>query len=362
MLGAVAALALLTGVVWWSSTLQTSHRATSIANHPAGLRAAALLATDLGVPTESWRRPLSELQSDVAPGAVLVLTAPLVPRLDNADADALDRWLASGGHVVLQWTGEEAPSAPLGVSTSLDIQVASVSLSPDATLTELTEPRSLRPPDGASEASQDSQDSAQVLTMPRVRGVIRPSLRDTVLYTDDSGTSVRRRRVGAGKAWLFDGPALANRWIARGSDNALVWRKIVGGAPAVVFDDYHQGLVALDVLDAQQPRWPFDLLLVHVALLWMLAAWMLGRPYGPLTGRPRLVRPPPPSIRRELRTLARIHAHHGHAAQAAATLHAEALAAAPTAPLPPLSTPATSAELLELGQHIGQLQADGRLR
>jgi len=157
--------------------------------------------------------------------------------------------------------------------------------------------------------------------------------------------------VGRGKLVVIDGLALSNRWLARSQGNSALWTSLVDGADGVWLDDYHQGLLTLDLLARDTPRWPFHLLLAHLALLWSLGLWAIARPFGSRSGGGS---PRRSSVARELRELAQLHAHHDHSAGATASLRAHVGA------LPPGESDHPD-DLLELARRVAALQRAGRL-
>ena len=306
---AIVSLAVL--VVWMSSGVESSG-VTSEGRSAAGLKGAALAAEQLGVPAVSWRRPIAELDAVVTARGdtgVLVVTLPLQASMDGHDAEALQRWLSAGHTLVIQASGQALDPSLLERLSALRLGYRKV---PDRTGS--IEAR-------AAPALWPSTDTdAPVVARPPTRVAVDDAA-DRIWFGDRDIGAVRVRQVGPGRLVLIDGHALTNRWLARSLGNSALWAQILEGADGVWFDDYHQGLKAIDLLAKDVPRWPFHALLLHLTLVWFAVIWALGRPFNAALGAPA---PPRSSVAEQLLKLARVHAHHDHSVGAVASLRAHA--------------------------------------
>jgi len=338
----LVAVALLTLLVVWASGRGSGPAATSVGTTPAGLRGAALLAEHHGNTVASWRRPLTELMdaADAADGpSVLVVTLPLVRRLDADDGAALGEWLAAGHSLVLQTDGQTLHSLQVG-----DLDTSGLEMS----FRQVPERRGTIAERVAPAVWTFTEEGGGAIAVSAPDLVTADHAGDEVVYGNRDVGAVRRRAVGPGVVWLLDGPVLTNRWLARGTGNATLWAAILDGAAGVWFDDYHQGLSAVDLLVRDTPQWPYRLLLAHLALLWMVSVWSVARPYSRVEAGQVIRRS---SVARELSDLARIHAHNDHSAGAEASLRAHAGAA----------VPADAQDLLTLAKRIAAMQDAGRI-
>ena len=333
---AIVSLAVL--VVWMSSGVRASG-VTSESRAAAGLKGAVLAAEQLGVPAASWRRPIAELDAVVtARGStgVLVVTLPLQTSMDGDDAEALQRWLSAGHTLVIQASGQAVDPSLLERLSALRLGYRKV---PE---------RSGSIAARAAPALWPSMDGAPpVMARPPARVAVDDAA-DRIWFGDRDIGAVRVRQVGPGRLVLIDGHALTNRWLARSVGNSGLWGQILEGADGVWFDDYHQGLAAIDLLARDVPRWPFHALLLHLALVWFAVIWATGRPFN---GLPAASAPPRSSVAKQLRQLARVHAHHDHSVGAVASLRAHAGRA--------LDDPTD--DLLTVAQQVAALQKSGRL-
>lgn len=343
LIGVVVGILLIAGLAV-DQLAPESTRATSIATDPGGLRGAALLAEDAGVPVESLRKPWTALPEDSPGRGVLVVTLPLAQSVTPLEQGELADWLAAGNSVVLLSSGERTDLP--GWMTQAPFYW---------TMGAVEEPELAGPSDWWTIQALHAEGGGPAAALPRATHVFLPHDDDIVAFSAADGPAVRRRAHLGGEVWLVDGPLLHNRWLPRSPAHAEWWQDRLARADRVWFDDVHQGLVDLDAVDATGSTWSARALFLHLCGLWLMGVWAVARPFGTRTSPPP---PPRSSVARELDDLARIHAHHKHAAGAIAQLHASADG---PGPLPPSPDTPSDHTLLDTAQAIARLQARGRL-
>ncbi len=185
-----------------------------------GARASYLVLEQVSPRVERWRRPLSDLAFlPEPPPSTMVVMGP-VRGLSNAEADALDRWITSGGQLIL---ASDAPW-PVGPLRGMD----------DG--------------DGDVERGGGRDDDDGVPDVIE-RIVDRPDYHARhgieVDVDVDVGDAVARARivpVGAGRIVHVPNPHAFSNAALRDTDNA-VWLvgQCSGWGGAVRFDEYHHG-------------------------------------------------------------------------------------------------------------------------
>jgi hypothetical protein len=138
----------------------------------------------------------------------------------------------------------------------------------------------------------------------------------------------------------------------------------VGASERLIVDHVHQGILAPESGAVAPSTLPMDLLLSHLAAIYVALVWSVARRFGP-----HLLAPPPArsSQVRDLRVLAALHQRGGHVSAAAARLLTD-LSTLSRGRARPLLTeagvdlaPTTDAGLLALTQAVAALQRDKRL-
>jgi hypothetical protein len=344
VLGVGVASVVVAGAV--STRSAVDRAASSVSTSPAGHRGASVLAEDFGSPLTSWRRPWTDLPGSSSADApsLLVVSLPMRRRVTPEERSALVDWLERGNAVVILGDG------------NIDSLPAWMARQPfEWTMERLPRPSLAHPADWWTPVVLPPADPrSPAATLPRVEGHFASSPADTLVFGTNDGPAVRQRGFGSGTLWFVDGPLLSNRWLARSEAHTAWWAARVGGASQVYFDDYHQGLVAPSAIVETSP-WPTRALYAHSALVWLVGAWMLGRPFG---RTPSPVSAPRSAIGDELRAIARVHAHHGHAEGALRQLRA---CAGELVDDPPDPGAPAEVRLLHVARQVAELQACGRL-
>lgn len=217
-----------------------------------GARAAYLVLEQVIPRVEQWRRPLSDLAFLPEPPPSTMIVMGPVRGLSNAEAAVLDRWIASGGQVIL------ATDEPWRVGAS------------DGDDDE----------DAEEDGEGDRPDYLQRHGIEAEAGV----------DVEDAVARARVVPVGAGRIVHVPNPHAFSNAALRESDNA-VWLvdQVDGWGGAVRFDEYHhyfgqqQGLRPITAAFLRTP-WGFACLQLALAgVLYVLGARRrFGRPIDPM--------------------------------------------------------------------------------
>ena len=294
-----------------------------------------------------------------------MIGAPIARRFTLADAEAVEKFMSRGGSVLLLSSGgrpdrfgERAMFLYLGLGgTSQRLREAPPSWWPTWRRWKMAT-RRLEPADSGPLAGQVGGEA-----LAGWFGVARPP-RARVWLVDDEGSPMAFEIPQARGRLLVvnDATMWANGWIGnRGNARLLraTVEELLPPGEAVIFDEWHQG--ALDVEAAGSGAWvtPFELLVAHVLLVYLLAAWTLSRRFGPKLA---------PSRRRGeqganvLGALSDLHVRAGHHREAAGRLVELArrrLARRGRDPsLVPDRDVTSGKELVSLAREIGKLQRE----
>jgi len=331
-----------------------TNRASAQVLRSRGLLAAARYLEVTGVEVQLWERPLDELS--VAPGASLVIALPMMVGLTGAELTALDRWRLGGGRVVVLTTGEEPKASDRELLNALDLYTAERGEGPPMWWFDWKDWATRQEPI-TSEAGWPSPVSIQpgrfaTLPVGEAEVIYRGVENDPAVY--------RLAPPGWGEVVVVDNAtALGNRWLGEAENLALLERLFPAGSP-VFIDEWRQGYSAIEVVDADVLT-PSQLLLTHLALLYLAAIWTLSRPFGPPLRAAGVRRG---SVSRDLLALASLHRYSKHAEAAGQRLldlvRTRAGRRSQELGLPERFEGGED-ELVELAQRIGRLQAEHKL-
>lgn len=269
-------------------------------------------------------------------------------------ARALRRHVSRGGSLLLAYSGGFGPAE-------------------DAVLEELGLPlRPVRspPPVGPLEWRAESEriwrlrpesDGGAPLVLPAPRWAPRAPEGATVLHRAPDGKPlVFELRRGGGRVVALPAAALANASLDDGGNADLLEGLLAGLGDRWWFDEHAHGLVAPNPAPGgdRLPR-AFDLILVHLAVLYLLVAFTLSRRFGP-AWRPR--RTATGSVVTYLAGLGRLHDRYGHHRQGARKLVERWRQLHPRLPSPPAAAAdsvADGAGLVALGRYLARQVAGG---
>jgi hypothetical protein len=316
----------------------------------AGWAAARLYLEARGTPVTLIDRPLGE-----ALGAprVLALVFPWQRWELTELRPVLLRHLQAGGDVVFAYSGERPQSMGEGrVAEALGLDQTSLRphppLGPFAWYAYARTEWELRPP--------GDTDPARVIRVHAFAHGFQAPAGATTLLVD-----------GEGRALAFAFPRLRGRVVALPA--ALLANAGVGSPAAAdlleslraslpgtwSFDEYHHGLTASVTPASVGSRRVFDLWLLHLAVVYLLALLALARPFGPVWSDPPVRSG---SAATFLRGLGALHLRLGHERDAAALLVARAHELDPRIP----ARDPAGAGLLSLAQALAGERAPRRSR
>lgn len=304
LLGGLAVLAMVVGLLL-QSRLPEGERVSlpqSQDTGPAGYAGWHRWLAQSGVPVHSLQHRYSHLPKLDLPatGNLLVVTLPQVYPMRFGERQALQRWLADGNTLLLQWRTDDVPHWNLGGDDQVVALLAALGI-------EVAWPEPEAPQEAPEQSASDNtetdgpSDPGEALILqaytdhPLVEGVNSVSLdRDTavsamwllqpveadgllvpLLYNPETmqnsfwaGHALGQRVWVSRHAQMFSNSAIGQ------ADNARLAINLVAsslrGAGAVIFDDMHQGSSALYDPDAffSDPR-------LHATLGLILLAWLI---------------------------------------------------------------------------------------
>jgi hypothetical protein len=278
LLAAVGAVALLT-------TAGGEARGSSLARGADGWLAARRYLAARGARVRLLDRPLEEL----APGGVLVETFPWQSGGSAEVADALERHLRRGGDLVLAYSGELRPGGETVALEALGLslrQVRKPTLVPWRWRDFAHRQWDLRPARGTS----PTPATVAPVRVWAPRWAPQLPKEGTALYRSPGGQPViallRRYR---GRIVLLPADAFANARLADpmspgNADLLETLRRTLGDR--WTFDEYHHGLIAGAPEESAALGRTLDLILVHLAVLYLIGVWTLSRRFGPSWSEP----------------------------------------------------------------------------
>jgi hypothetical protein len=244
---------------------------------------------------------------------VLVTTFPWQQGASMEAAEALENHLRRGGDLVLGYSGIEGNPGETVVMERLGMpleEVRRVTLNPMRWRAAARREWSLRP-DG------EARGAAPVrVWAPRSAPEI-PKLAEALFRSPRGRPAVVLLRRYKGRILLLPADALANARLGEPGNAGLLETLRVRLGDRWTFDEYHHGLTgAIGVETATFGR-ALDLILLHLAALYLVALWTLSRRFGPAWSEPPTVTG---SAGAFLLGLGALHHRLGHHAQAALRL------------------------------------------
>lgn len=215
---------------------------------------------------------------------VLVLVLPWQRGASGDELDTIRRRLFAGGAIIFAYTGDEDAPGERAVAERLGLdwevlreeppvsplawrryvgeewELSAVDDAPPLRIGAF--PRAPRAPDGSViwYRAPDGQPVVFVVSSGAGRIVVLPSETFSNARVSSAGNADLLETLGAflGEAWLFD--------------------------------EYHHGLAAPMSPEQQRPRVALDLLLAHLALLYVLIVWRMAKRFGPVRQEQALLR------------------------------------------------------------------------
>jgi hypothetical protein len=219
-------------------------------------------------------RPLAQQK----PEGTLVMTFPEEGFRDKEDFDAVEHELSSGRTLLMAFSGEG--HYPLErflwekVGAPLQRVRGDPPLAPRSWYRFATTVWNLKAESGAAESVRDVRVSAP-------RWAPQPPGGSVVLFRAPDGTPMifQFARRG-GRVFVVPADALSNGWIETPGNADLAETMRVALGPSFTFDEFHHGLSLGEVAGKASSAMPFDLLILQLFVLYLLAVWALARRFG----------------------------------------------------------------------------------
>ena len=104
------------------------------------------------------------------------------------------------------------------------------------------------------------------------------------------GPAIAVLRRYHGRILLLPADAFANARLANGPATPVCWRPCGASlGDHWTFDEYHHGLIAGQAVETAALGRTLDLILLHLAVLYLVALWTLSRRFGPAWSEPPAV-------------------------------------------------------------------------
>lgn len=327
-------------------------RGSALSRGPGGWLAARRYLEARGARVNLLDRPL-----DLFAGTgVLVSTFPWQNGLSADVADHFESHLRRGGTLVLGYSGNTGNAAEMvameGSGLPLEEKRPSV-LNPFRWRRFAREEWDLRPGPGVKGAPIRVWAPRWAPELPK---------NPAVWFQSPQGAPavavLERYRRTRGQIWLLPADAFANARLENPGNAALLETLLRRLGRDWTFDEYHHGLVSGSAVESAAFGRTLDLILIHLAVLYVVALWTLSRRFGPAWSEPPVVTG---SATTFLLGLGTLHHRLGHHREAALRLLARTQELDRNLVLPQdLDQRAASAgprELVELAQEVARLRA-----
>jgi hypothetical protein len=264
----LAVLGLLAGLF----ARQGEARGSALSRGPNGWRAARRYLEARGARVRLLARAFEPSRD----GGVLVLTFPWQRGATPELGDELDRHLRRGGQIMVAYSGESGNLGETVVLTGLGLpphEERKATLDPLRWRRFSREEWELRPVAGGPPlrvwapryAPELPKEAVPLYRGPRKRVLLAALAR------------------GKGRIWIVPADAFANARLGNPGNAALLetLRRRLGDR--WIFDEYHHGLTAAGpgMPETAAAGRTLDLILAHLAVLYLAALWTLSRRFGP---------------------------------------------------------------------------------
>ena len=327
-------------------------RGSALSRGPNGWLAARQYLKARGARVFLLDRPLDRFEA----GGVLVSVFPWQQGLTAEAGEQLEAHLRRGGHLVLAYSGQQGNPAELVAFEGLGLPLEEVR---EATLNPLRW-RRFAHEEWDLQPSGNLAGAAPVrVWAPRWGPEIPKEAR--VLYRAPTGKpAVVALDRYQGTIWLLPADVFTNARLGEAGNADLLetLRRELGDQ--WVFDEYHHGLVAGRSMETEELGRTLDLVLLHLAFLYLAGLWTLSRRFGPAWSEPPAVTGSTSSF---LLGLGALHHRLGHHAEAARRLLARVREIAPDLPLPAdldrRAANTGSRDLVALAREVARLRRGG---
>lgn len=286
-------------------------RGSALARGPGGWLAARKYLEARGARVKLLDGPLDGFRE----GGVLVLAFPWQGGVSAEAGDHLEDHLRRGGDLVLAYSGEGNNPGELVVMEELGLpleEVRKVVLNPMRWRRFAREEWDLQP-------AKDSATGPVRVWAPRWAphwdGKL-PKQAQVLLRSPKGPAAVMLPRY-RGRIWILPADAFANARLSNPGNADLLeaLRQRLGDRWA--FDEYHHGLAGRRAVESAKMGRTLDLILLHLAVLYVVALLTLSRRFGPAWSEPPVVTGSAGSF---LLGLGALHNRLGHHAEAARRL------------------------------------------
>ncbi|HEX4495855.1 MAG TPA: DUF4350 domain-containing protein [Thermoanaerobaculia bacterium] len=252
---------------------RTEARGSTLTRGPNGWLAARRYLEARGARAATLGAPLESFEG----GGVLVTAFPWQEGISAEAAAALEDHLRRGGDLVLAYSGLWGNPGELVTLEGLGLPLQEVRKAP-------LDPVRWR---GFARREWDLQPASGVrgaapvrVWAPRWRPEL-PKEASVLFRTPRGGAAIAVLPRYRGRIVLLPADALANARLANPGNAGLLetLRRDLGDS--WTFDEYHHGLIAGSGLETAPFGRTLDLILIHLALLYLAAIWTLSRRFGP---------------------------------------------------------------------------------
>lgn len=288
----------------------------------------------------------------------LILSFPWERFPAPEELDALRRHLSGGGTIVFAYSGGRGISEEL-VASELRISTREVRenppLEPRRWYAYASETWRLAPQESLGPGAREV-----VVRAPRVVPAAPAGAR--ILYRGGGETSAAFEfSSGRGRVIVIPADAVSNARLENPGNADLLESLAATLGESLVFDEYHHGLVAPELVADSGNARSLDLLIVQLVLLYLFSAWALGKRFGPSWEEPT---PIASSTATFLLGLGALHRKLGHSADAAPRLIENAEAFDPRVSVPAsirsVAGGAGESAFVDLAKSVSKLQSQRR--
>ena len=287
-------------------------RGSVLARGPGGWLAARKYLEARGARVKLLDGPLGGFQES----GVLVVAFPWQGGVSAEAGDHLEEHLRRGGDLVLAYSGEANNPGELVAMEGLGLplqEVRKVVLNPVRWRRFAREEWDLQPAKGAG---GNVQGTAPVrVWAPRWAPEIPKEA--TVLLRSPKGPAAALLPRYRGRIWILPADAFANARLANPGNADLLETLRQRLGDRWTFDEYHHGLTGRRAIESAELGRTLDLILLHLAVLYVVALLTLSRRFGPAWSEPPVVTGSAGSF---LLGLGALHNRLGHHAEAARRL------------------------------------------
>lgn len=283
-------------------------RGSALARGPGGWLAARKYLEARGAKVKLLDGPLGGFQE----GGVLVVAFPWQTGVSAEASDHMEEHLSRGGDLVLAYSGEGNNPGELVALIGLGLplqEVRKAVLNPVGWRRFAREEWDLQPVKGTTGAGPVR------VWAPRWAPEIPKEAK--VLMRSPKGPVIAMLPRYRGRIWILPADAFANARLANPGNADLLETLRQRLGDRWTFDEYHHGLAGRRAVESAELGRTLDLILLHLAVLYVVALLTLSRRFGPAWSEPPVVTGSAGSF---LLGLGALHNRLGHHAEAARRL------------------------------------------